>query len=82
MSGRSRSSPDAVASLYRALSEVEDAAVGDGLPLRPKPFRIRRPEDPLTAEEIGLRNRLQSQPNPELRQRPAPGCYQLRSGRG
>ncbi|MFF1778579.1 hypothetical protein [Streptomyces virginiae] len=24
----------------------------DGLPLRPKPVRVRRPEDPLTPEEI------------------------------
>ncbi|GAA2626702.1 hypothetical protein GCM10009863_46960 [Streptomyces axinellae] len=49
-----------VASLYRALAEA--AAVDDGLPLRPKPVRARRPEDPLTPEEIELRERLQAQP--------------------
>lgn len=53
-----------VASLYRALAETEDAAADDGLPLRPKPVRIRRPEDPLTLEEIDLRQRLQTQPHP------------------
>ncbi|MFJ2217770.1 hypothetical protein ACIQVO_36890 [Streptomyces sp. NPDC101062] len=36
----------------------------DGLPLRPKPARIRRPKDPLTPEEIDLRERLQAQPHP------------------
>ncbi|WP_269323962.1 hypothetical protein [Streptosporangium roseum] len=36
----------------------------DGLPLRPKPVRIRRPGEPLTAAEIDLRERLQSQPHP------------------
>ncbi|MFD0036214.1 hypothetical protein ACFVIZ_01025 [Streptomyces anulatus] len=56
-----------VASLYRALAEAEAAAVHDGLPLRPKPVRIRRPEDPLTPEEIDLRERLQSQPHPNAR---------------
>ncbi|MFE5549795.1 hypothetical protein ACFQ71_39250 [Streptomyces sp. NPDC056534] len=34
------------------------------MPLRPKPARIRRPEDPLTPEEIELRERLQVQPHP------------------
>ncbi|WP_406511061.1 hypothetical protein OG851_00230 [Streptomyces sp. NBC_00161] len=51
-------------SLYRALAEAEEAAVDDHLPLRSKPVRIRRPGDPLTAEEITLRERLQSQPHP------------------
>ncbi|WP_331747406.1 recombinase family protein (plasmid) [Streptomyces sp. NBC_00853] len=55
-----------VASLYRALAEAEEAAADDGLPLRPKPVRIRRPGDPLTAEEIDLRERLQFQPHPNL----------------
>ncbi|WP_328436183.1 hypothetical protein [Streptomyces sp. NBC_00425] len=54
-----------VASLYRALAEAEEVAIDDGLPLRPKPVHIRRPEDPLTREEIDLRERLQAQP---------PGC--------
>jgi DNA invertase Pin-like site-specific DNA recombinase len=58
-----------VASLYRALAEAEAIAVNDGLPLRPKPVRIRRPGEPLKAEEIALRNWLQAQPHPnaELR---------------
>ncbi|MFC1232771.1 MULTISPECIES: hypothetical protein [Streptomyces] len=45
------------------------AAHLDGLPLRPKPVRIRRPGEPLAAEEIDLRERLQAQPHPnaELR---------------
>jgi hypothetical protein len=43
--------------------------VDDGLPLRPKPVRIRRPEDPLTAEEIDLRDRLQLQPHPNTEMR-------------
>jgi hypothetical protein len=50
-----------VASLYRALAEVEQAAAADGLPIRPKPVRIRRPDDPLTPEEMNLRERLQAQ---------------------
>lgn len=47
-----------------SLAEAEAIAVDDSLPLRPKPVRIRRPEDPLTAEEIDLRERLQAQPHP------------------
>lgn len=46
-----------VASLYRALAEAEAAATDNDLPLKPKPVRIRRPEDPLTAEEIDLGER-------------------------
>jgi hypothetical protein len=67
--GKSAGKSPSVASLYRALAEAEEAAVDDGLPLRPKPVRIRRPEDPLTPEEIDLRERLQAQPHPnaELR---------------
>ncbi|MFJ4526415.1 recombinase family protein [Streptomyces sp. NPDC088810] len=67
--GKNAGKSPSVASLYRALAEAEAAAVDDGLPLRPKPVRIRRPEDPLTAEETDLRDRLQSQPHPntELR---------------
>ncbi|MFJ4526114.1 recombinase family protein [Streptomyces sp. NPDC088810] len=67
--GKNAGKSPSVASLYRALAEAEAAAVDDGLPLRPKPVRIRRPKDPLTAEETDLRDRLQSQPHPntELR---------------
>jgi DNA invertase Pin-like site-specific DNA recombinase len=50
-----------VASLYRALAEAEQAAADDGLPIRPKPVRIRHPDDPLTPEEADLRERLQAQ---------------------
>ncbi|MFE3403331.1 hypothetical protein [Streptomyces anulatus] len=38
------------ASLYRAVAEAEATAPDDGSPLGPKPARVRRPEDPLTAE--------------------------------
>ncbi|WP_127354013.1 recombinase family protein [Actinacidiphila soli] len=62
--GKNAGKSPSVASLYRALAEAEAAAVDDDLPLRPKPVHIRRPEDPLTAEEIDLRERLQSQPHP------------------
>ncbi|MDQ0956308.1 hypothetical protein QFZ66_000186 [Streptomyces sp. B4I13] len=65
--GKNVGKSPSLASLYRALAEAEGAAVGDGLPLRPKPVRIRRPGGPLTAEEIDLRERLQSQPPPERR---------------
>lgn len=65
--GKNAGKSPSVASLYRALAEAE--ADDDGLPLRPKPVRIRRPEDPLTPAEIDLRERLQAQPHPntELR---------------
>ncbi|MGW0960790.1 hypothetical protein ACWD4K_17525 [Streptomyces gelaticus] len=33
------------------------------------PVRIRQPEDPLTAEEIDLRERLQAQPHPNAETR-------------
>ncbi|WP_229898758.1 hypothetical protein [Streptomyces hiroshimensis] len=62
--GKNAGKNPSVASLYRALADAEDAATDHGLPLRPKPVRIRRPEDPLTPEEIDLRERLQSQPHP------------------
>ncbi|MFF3432379.1 hypothetical protein [Streptomyces sp. NPDC002602] len=67
--GKNAGKSSSVASLYRALAEAEEAAADDGLPLRPKPVRIRRPEDSLTPEEIDLRERLQAQPHPnaELR---------------
>ncbi|MFG3283297.1 recombinase family protein [Streptomyces sp. NPDC048111] len=67
--GKNAGKSPSVASLYRALAEAEATAVDDGLPMRPKPVRIRRPRDPLTPEEIDLRERLQAQPHPnaELR---------------
>jgi hypothetical protein len=43
--------------------------VDDGLTLRPEPVHIRQPEDPLTAEEIDLRERLQAQPHPNAEMR-------------
>lgn len=36
----------------------------DGLPRRPRPVRISRPGESLTAEEFDLRARLQTQPHP------------------
>lgn len=62
--GKNAGKSPSVASLYRALAEAENAVADDDLPLRPKPVRIRRPEDPLTPEEIDLRERLQAQPHP------------------
>ena len=62
--GKNAGKSPSVASLYRALAEAGAAAVDDGLPLRRKPTRIRQPEDPLTAEEVELRERLQAQPHP------------------
>ncbi|MFD7667483.1 recombinase family protein [Streptomyces sp. NPDC059788] len=62
--GKNAGQSPSVASLYRALAEAEAAAADDGLPLRPKPVRIRQPGEPLTPEEIYLRERLQSQPHP------------------
>jgi hypothetical protein len=70
--GKNAGKSPSVASPYRALSEAEAAEaaeVDDGLPLRPKPARIRRPEDPLTAEEIDPRERLQAQPHPNAETR-------------
>jgi len=43
------------------LAEAEQDAEEDGLPLPPKPTRIRRPDEPLTPEEAELRERLQRQ---------------------
>ncbi|MER6615938.1 hypothetical protein [Streptomyces xantholiticus] len=62
--GKNAGKSPSVASLYRALAEAEAeaAAVDEGLPLRPKPVRIRRPGEPLTAEEIELREGLQASP--------------------
>lgn len=58
--GKNEGRHPSVASLYRALAEAEAAAAGDRLPLRPELVHIRRPGEPLTAEEIDLRDRLQS----------------------
>ncbi|MFD7026529.1 hypothetical protein ACFWAR_00630 [Streptomyces sp. NPDC059917] len=67
--GKNTGKSPPVASLYRALAEAEAAAPDDGVPMRPKPVRLRRPGEPLSAEEIELRERLQAQPHPnaELR---------------
>ncbi|WP_445523967.1 hypothetical protein [Streptomyces cyslabdanicus] len=68
-SGKSVGKSPSVASLYRALAEAEAVAADDSLPLRPKPVRIRRPGEPLTADETDLYERLQghSHSNAELR---------------
>ncbi|MEU5166388.1 hypothetical protein [Streptomyces mutomycini] len=58
--GKNAGKSPSVASLYRALAEAKATAADDGLPMRPKPVRIRRPEDQLTPEEIDLRERLQT----------------------
>ncbi|WP_411107262.1 recombinase family protein [Streptomyces sp. cmx-4-9] len=67
--GKNTGKSPSIATLYRALAEAEAAAVDDGLPLRPKSARIRRPEEPLTPEEIELRDRLQAQPHPNTETR-------------
>lgn len=67
--GKNAGKSPSVASLYRALADAEAAAADDGLPLRSKPVRIRRPEDPLTPAEIDLRERLQAQPHPNAETR-------------
>jgi DNA invertase Pin-like site-specific DNA recombinase len=63
--GKNAGKNPSVALLYRALAAAEDS----DMPLRPKPVRIRRPEEPLTAQEINLRERLQARahPNTEIR---------------
>ncbi|MFJ5721064.1 hypothetical protein [Streptomyces sp. NPDC093149] len=48
---------------------VREYAPGPTSPLRPKPVRIRRPEDPLTPEEIDPCERLQAQPHPDAETR-------------
>ncbi|WP_405443011.1 recombinase family protein [Streptomyces avidinii] len=62
--GKNAGKNPSVASLYRAFAEAEEVAVDDSLLVRPKPVRIRRPGDPLTPEEIDLRECLQAQPHP------------------
>lgn len=59
--GKNTGKHPSVASLYRALAETEQAATEDGLPMRPKPARIRRPGEPMTPEETDLRERIQAQ---------------------
>ncbi|MGH3233232.1 MAG: recombinase family protein [Streptosporangiaceae bacterium] len=60
-SGKNAGKSPSVASLYRALAEAEPAAADESLPIRPKPARIRHPDDPLTPDEADLRERLQAQ---------------------
>ncbi|MFF3062260.1 recombinase family protein [Streptomyces sp. NPDC057909] len=43
--GKNVGKSPSVASLYRALAEAEQAATDDGLPIQPKPVRIRHPAD-------------------------------------
>ncbi|GAA3708926.1 hypothetical protein GCM10022224_087990 [Nonomuraea antimicrobica] len=82
--GKRKGRNPSAASIYRALAEhakqqaypeaVEAAHAdfalrqGEDIP-RPRPARIRRPGQPLTAQEAELRHRLQRQPHPnaELR---------------
>ncbi|MGO9077681.1 MAG: recombinase family protein [Streptosporangiaceae bacterium] len=78
--GKRKGQAPSVASIYRALAEHEkkeaypeavaqahadfaDLRDADDIP-RPRRVRIRRPDDPLTAEEADLRQRLQTQPHP------------------
>lgn len=61
--GKNAGTSPSIASLYRVLAEAD--AVDDGLPLRPRPVRIRRPGGPLTAEEIELREQPQPHPDAE-----------------
>lgn len=49
--GKNAGKSPSVASLYRALAEAEQTAADDGLPIRPKPVRIRHPDDLLTPEK-------------------------------
>ncbi|MGW7347886.1 hypothetical protein [Streptomyces sp. NPDC054854] len=67
--GKNAGKNPSVASLYRALAEAEKATANGGLPLRPSPVRIRQPKDPVTPEEIDLRERLQAQPHPNTQTR-------------
>ncbi|MFF9009297.1 hypothetical protein ACF087_26130 [Streptomyces goshikiensis] len=54
--GKNAGKNPSVASLHRPLAEAEGVAADDGLPLQPKPVRIRRSENPPTLEEIDLRH--------------------------
>ncbi|ASU84063.1 resolvase [Nocardiopsis gilva YIM 90087] len=59
--GKNAGTSPSVASLYRALAEAGDQEADDGLPVRPKPVRIRRPGDPLPPERAELHQRLEDQ---------------------
>ncbi|AQW48296.1 hypothetical protein SHXM_01759 [Streptomyces hygroscopicus] len=54
--GKNAGKSPSVASLYRALAEAEAAAVDEGLPLRPKPVRIRQPGEPLRLRRSSCAN--------------------------
>ncbi|MCM1973026.1 hypothetical protein [Streptomyces sp. G1] len=60
--GKNAGKHPSVASVYRALAEAEEATAAtqatDDLSQRPTPVRLHRPDEPLKAEEIGLRERL------------------------
>ncbi|SDS89410.1 hypothetical protein SAMN05216371_0835 [Streptomyces sp. TLI_053] len=62
--GKNAGKNPSVASVHRALAEAEEAAAAqadDDPPLRPTPVRLHRPGDPLTAEDLQLRERLVAQ---------------------
>ncbi|MGW7447598.1 recombinase family protein [Kitasatospora sp. NPDC054795] len=62
--GKNAGKHPSVASVYRALAEAEEAAVAradDDLPRRPAPVWLHQPGDPLTAEDLELRERLVAQ---------------------
>ncbi|MFD9421999.1 MULTISPECIES: hypothetical protein [unclassified Streptomyces] len=52
--------PEAVAQAHADFADLQDV---DDI-RRPRRFRIRRPGDPPTADEVDLRRRLQTQPHP------------------
>ncbi|MFF4507362.1 recombinase family protein [Streptomyces sp. NPDC001401] len=52
--------PEAVAQAHADFADLQDV---DDIP-RPRRVRIRRPGDPLAADEADLRQRLQTQPHP------------------
>ncbi|MCX4986003.1 hypothetical protein [Streptomyces sp. NBC_00572] len=60
---RHRRAADETARSYRALAEPRSATLDGGLLWRPKTVRSGRAEDPLTPEEINLRDHLQAQPH-------------------
>jgi hypothetical protein len=61
--GKNAGKSPSVAFLYRALAEAEQTAADDGLPIRPKPVRIRHPDDPLTPRVRDERPGSRSMPN-------------------
>lgn len=54
--------PEAVAQAHADFADFADLRDADGIP-RPHRVRIRHPDNPLTAEEADLRQRLQTQPH-------------------